>query len=145
MQGKNQSSCWKRWDYPATHIVSDVEFAEGYIPFSITCGTLPRYQILLAFTEAVSVTGVTLVLSAGCKSQTAAPVTSAAVYIFQVLRPAPETSPLFRVIVLLTLYHAQSVSLMSAVQGSRQVMWSSTLIGKMRVKFKTGMQIDIDG
>ncbi len=99
-------------------------FAEGYIPFNITCGTLLKYQILLAFTGAVSVTGITLVLSAGCKSQTAALAASAAAYLFPVFLPVSETSPLFRIIVLLPLYHAQFVSLMSVDQGNNGLLYA---------------------
>lgn len=91
-------------------------FVEGYIPFNITCGTLLKYQILLAFTSAVSITGVTLVLSAVCKNQMAALVASAAIYLFPVMLPVAETSPLFRIITLLPLYHVQFVSLMSVEQ-----------------------------
>ena len=91
-------------------------FVEGYIPFNITCGTLLKYQILLAFTSAVSITGVTLTLSAICKNQMAALVASAAIYLFPVMLPVAETSPLFSVITLLPLYHVQFVSLMSVKQ-----------------------------
>lgn len=91
-------------------------FVEGYIPFNITCGTLLKYQILLAFTSAVSITGVTLALSAVCKNQMAALVASAAIYLFPVMLPVSETSPLFSIITLLPLYHVQFVSLMSVEQ-----------------------------
>lgn len=40
------------------------DYVEGFIPFNITCGTLLKYQILLAFTCTLSVTGITLFLSA---------------------------------------------------------------------------------
>ena len=39
------------------------DYVEGFIPFNITCGTLLKYQILLAFTCTLSVTGITLFLS----------------------------------------------------------------------------------
>lgn len=99
-------------------------FVEGYIPFNITCGTLLKYQILLAFTSAVSVTGVTLVLSAVCKSQMVALVASAAIYLFPVMLPVTETSSLFRIIALLPLYHAQFVSLMSVDQMGSGVLYA---------------------
>ena len=99
-------------------------FVEGYIPFNITCGTLLKYQILLAFTSAISITGVTLVLSAVCKSQMVALVASAAIYLFPVMLPVSETSPLFRFITLLPLYHAQFVSLMSVDQMRSGVLYA---------------------
>ena len=36
------------------------DYVEGFISFNITCGTLLKYQILLAFTCTLSVTGITL-------------------------------------------------------------------------------------
>lgn len=99
-------------------------FVEGYIPFNITCGTLLKYQILLAFTSAISITGITLVLSAICKNQMVALVASAAIYLFPIMLPITETSPLFSVITLLPLYHAQFVSLMSVDQISGNVLYA---------------------
>lgn len=40
------------------------DYVEAFIPFNITCWTLLKYQILLAFTCTLSVTGITLFLSA---------------------------------------------------------------------------------
>ena len=105
-------------------LFAPAEFAWGYIPFNITCGTLLKYQILLAFTGAVSTTGITLVLSAACKKQMAAFVASGAVYLFPVMLPVSETSPLFRIIALLPLYHAQFVSLMSVEQIRGNVLYA---------------------
>lgn len=99
-------------------------FAEGYIPFNITCGTLLKYQILLAFTSTISITGITLVLSAVCKNQIAALVASAAIYVFPVMLPVSETSSLFKIITLLPLYHAQFVSFMSVEQISGNVLYA---------------------
>jgi ABC-type transport system involved in multi-copper enzyme maturation permease subunit len=99
-------------------------FVEGYIPFNITCGTLLKYQILLAFTSTISITGITLVLSAICKNQVVALVASAAIYLFPVMLPVTETSSLFRIISLLPLYHAQFVSLMSVEQISGNVLYA---------------------
>ena len=99
-------------------------FVEGYIPFNITCGTLLKYQILLAFTSAISVTGIALFLSAICKNQMVALVASAAIYLFPIMLPITETSPLFSVITLLPLYHAQFVSLMSVDQISGNVLYA---------------------
>ncbi len=99
-------------------------FVEGYIPFNITSGTLLKYQILLAFTSVISITGITLVLSAVCKNQTVALVASAAIYLFPILLPVTETSSLFKIITLLPLYHAQFVSLMSVDQLSGNVLYA---------------------
>lgn len=99
-------------------------FVEGYIPFNITCGTLLKYQILLAFTSTLSITGITLVLSAICKNQMVALVASAAIYLFPVMLPVTETSSLFRIISLLPLYHAQFVSLMSVDQMSNGILYA---------------------
>jgi len=99
-------------------------YVEGYIPFNITCGTLLKYQILLAFTGTVSVVGLTLILSAVCKNQIAAFVSSAAVYALPILLPVSETSSLFRIVVLLPLYHAQFISLMSVEQMRGGVLYA---------------------
>jgi hypothetical protein len=99
-------------------------FVEGYIPFNITCGTLLKYQILLAFTSAISIVGITLVFSAICKNQMVALVASAAIYLFPIMLPITETSPLFSIITLLPLYHAQFVSLMSVDQISGNVLYA---------------------
>lgn len=45
-------------------LFTPIGFAEGYIPFNITCGTLLGYRTLLAFTGIASVTGITFALSA---------------------------------------------------------------------------------
>ncbi|MCH5345250.1 MAG: ABC transporter permease [Acetatifactor sp.] len=99
-------------------------FAERHIPFNITFATLLKYQILLAFTGAVSVTGITLVLSALCKNQMAALVASAAIYLCPIMLPVTETNPLFRIIALLPLYHAQFVSLMSVDKISGNMLYA---------------------
>ncbi len=89
---------------------------EGYIPFNITCGTVVRYQILLAFMSAISVTGITLILSAVCKSQLTAFAVSAAIYIVPIMLPISKASPLYRLIVLMPLYYSQYISIMSVEQ-----------------------------
>lgn len=91
-------------------------YTENYIPFNITCGALLGYQVMLAFTGAVSLTGITLLISAISKNQAAALAASAAVYFFPVILPVSEINPLFRFIGLLPLYHAQFISLMSIEQ-----------------------------
>ena len=105
-------------------LFAPADFAAGYIPFNITCGTLLKYQILLAFTSIISVTGITLVLSAVCKNQTVALVDSAAIYLFPVMLPVSETSTLFKIITLLPLYHAQFVFLMSVEQIRGNVLYA---------------------
>ena len=77
------------------------EYVEAFIPFNITCGTLLKYQILLAFTCTISVTGITLLMSAISKNQIVALVAAMAIFLFPVLLPIPETNPLFRLVGLL--------------------------------------------
>lgn len=91
-------------------------FTEGYIPFNITCGTLLKYQCLLAVTGAISAAAMTLIFSALSKNQMAALAFSAAAYLFPVMLPVAATHPLFRIIGLFPVYHAQFVSLMSVEQ-----------------------------
>lgn len=99
-------------------------YTEGGIPFNITCGTLLGYQILLAFTGAVGVAGVTLILSAACKNQMTAFAAAAAAYVLPVLLSTAETSAQFRLIVLLPVYHAQFVSLMSVEQMDNGLLYA---------------------
>ncbi len=51
-------------------------------------------------------------------------VASAAIYLFPIMLPITETSPLFNIITLLPLYHAQFVSLMSVDQISGNVLYA---------------------
>jgi hypothetical protein len=105
-------------------LFAPMSFGEGYIPFNMTCGTLLKYQVLLAFTGTMSVAGITLLISAVSKSQMVAVVASAAVYFFPMIWPLSETNPLFRYIGLLPMYHAQFVSLMSVEQMSNGVFYA---------------------
>ncbi len=103
------------------------DYVEGFIPFNITCGTLLRYQILLAFTCTLSVTGITLLISAISKNQIIAFVTSMAIFLFPVLLPITEINPLFRFVGLLPFYHVQAISLMSVEQmgnGALYAIWA---------------------
>ena len=100
------------------------DYAEGFIPFNITCGTLLKYQILLAFTCTLSVTGITLLISAISKNQIVAFVASMAIFLFPVLLPITEANPLFRLIGLLPLYHVQAVSLLSVEQMSNGILYA---------------------
>ena len=79
------------------------DYVDGFIPFNITCGTLLKYQILLAFTCTLSATGITLLISAISKNQIVAFVASMAIFLFPVLLPIPETNPLFRLVGLLSV------------------------------------------
>ena len=105
-------------------LFAQLTMAERYIPYNITCGTLLIYQILLAFTGAVSVAGITLLLSALCRNQIMALVSSAAVYISPMMLPISENNPLFKWIVLLPLYHAQFISLMSVKQMKNGLLYA---------------------
>lgn len=99
-------------------------FSERHIPFNITFSILLKYQILLAFTGAISVTGITLILSAVCKNQMVALVASAAIYLCPIMLPVTETNPLFRFIALLPLYHVQFISLMSIEQMGSGILYA---------------------
>lgn len=105
-------------------LFAPMSFGDGYIPFNITCGTLMKYQVLLAFTGTMSVAGITLLISAISKNQMVAVVASAAAYFFPMILPPSETNPLFRYIGLLPMYHAQFVSLMSIEQMSNGVFYA---------------------
>ena len=105
-------------------LFTSADFAEGFIPFNITCSTLLRYQILMAFTGAVSVTGITLLISAVSQKQIAAFIASATIYIFPIMLPITESNPLFRFIGLLPLYHAQCFSLMSIEQMHNGILYA---------------------
>ena len=100
------------------------DYVEGFIPFNITCGTLLKYQILLAFTCTLSVTGITLLISAISKNQIVAFVVSMAIFLFPVLLPITEANPLFRLIGLLPLYHVQAVSLLSVEQMNNGMLYA---------------------
>ena len=100
------------------------EYVEAFIPFNITCGTLLKYQILLAFTCTISVTGITLLMSAISKNQIVALVAAMAIFLFPVLLPIPETNPLFRLVGLLPVYHVLAVSLLSVEQMSNGMLYA---------------------
>ena len=94
------------------------DYVEGFISFNITCGTLLKYQILLAFTCTLSITGITLFLSAISKNQIVALVAAIAIFLFPVLLPITEANPLFRLVGLLPIYHVLAISLLSVEQKS---------------------------
>ncbi len=105
-------------------LFSPSDYVEGFIPFNITCGTLLKYQILLAFTCTLSVTGITLLISAISKNQVVAFVASMAIFLFPALLPITETNPLFRLVGLLPLYHVQAVSLLSVEQMNNSMLYA---------------------
>ena len=100
------------------------EYVEAFIPFNITCGTLLKYQILLAFTCTISVTGITLLMSAISKNQIVALVAAMAIFLFPVLLPITEVNPLFRLVGLLPVYHVLAVSLLSVEQMSNGMLYA---------------------
>lgn len=103
------------------------DYVESFIPFNITCGTLLKYQILLAFTCTLSITGITLFLSAISKNQIVALVAAMAIFLFPVLLPITEVNPLFRLVGLLPIYHVLAISLLSVEQmrnGMLYAIWA---------------------
>lgn len=100
------------------------DYVEGFIPFNITCGTLLKYQILLAFTCTLSVTGITLFLSAISKNQIVALVAAMSIFLFPVLLPITEVNPLFRLVGLLPIYHVLAISLLSVEQMSNGMLYA---------------------
>ena len=100
------------------------DYVEAFIPFNITCGTLLKYQILLAFTCTLSVTGITLFLSAISKNQIVALVAAMAIFLFPVLLPITEVNPLFRLVGLLPIYHVLAISLLSVEQMGNGMLYA---------------------
>lgn len=100
------------------------DYIEAFIPFNITCGTLLKYQILLVFTCTMSVTGITLLLSAVSKNQIAALAAAMAAFLFPVLLPITEANPLFRLVGLLPIYHVLAVSLLSVEQMNSGMLYA---------------------
>ncbi len=117
------------------------EFVEGYIPFNITCGTVLKYQLILALSGAISVTGITLILSALCKSQMVTFAVSCAIYVMPIMLPIPETSPLYRIIVLMPLYHSQYISIISVEQMKNSMLYAIWAIPTSIILITFGMVI----
>lgn len=108
-------------------LFAPVSFVEGYISFNITCMTVIKYQILLSVMSAISVTGMTLIISAICKNQIIALIISVAIYMIPIMLPVSETSFLYRLVVLMPLYYSQGISIMSVEQmpnGMLYAVWS---------------------
>ena len=100
------------------------DYVEAFIPFSITCGTLIQYQILLAFTCVLGLTGMTLLVSAISKNQTIALAASMAIFLFPALLPISESHPLFRLVGLFPIYQALAVSLLSVEQMDNGMLYA---------------------
>lgn len=105
-------------------LFSPIDYVEGFIPFNITCGTLLKYQIFLAFICALSVTGITLLISAISKSQLVAFVASMALFLLPLLLPITESNPLFRLFGLLPLYQMQAVSLLAVEEMHNGILYA---------------------
>lgn len=105
-------------------LFAPLTFTEGFVPFNIICGTLLAYQTLLALTSAVSVTGVTLLLSALCRNQMISLISSAALQFLPLLLPVSETSALFRLFVLAPIYQSQCFSILSVQQISGNILYA---------------------
>ncbi len=105
-------------------LFAPIGYVEAFIPFNITCGTLLKYQILLAFTCTLSVTGITLFLSAISKNQVVALVTAMAIFLFPVLLPISELNSMFRLVGLLPIYHVLAISLLALEQMSNGMLYA---------------------
>ena len=105
-------------------LFSPIEYMEGFIPFNITCKTLIKYQIILAFTCALSITGITLFLSSISKNQIISLVSSVTFFIFPILLPITKANPMFKIIGLLPFYHVQSTALLSVEQLSNGLLYA---------------------
>ena len=73
----------------------------------------------------LSVTGITLLVSAISKNQIVAFVASMAFFLLLVLLPIPETNPLFRLVGLLPVYHVLAVSLLSVEQMNNGMLYAT--------------------
>lgn len=99
-------------------------YVEAFVHFNITCGTLLKYQIVLAFTCTLSVTEISLFLSAISKNQIETLITTLAIFLFPVLLPITEANPLFRLVGLLPIYHVLAISLLSVEQMSNGMLYA---------------------
>ena len=105
-------------------LFAQLTFSERFIPFNITCGTLLGYQVFLAFTGVTGATGLTLLFSAICRNQMTTVVASVSFFVLPVFLPVSEASSLFKLLILLPVYHAQFVSLMGAGQIQGQLLYA---------------------
>lgn len=95
-------------------LFAPVEFSEGYIPYNMTCATLILWQSGLALLCAAAVTGITLLISAVCKSPAAAMIVSMGAFLLPFMIPVSETNPLYRLLLLNPVFYVQFLSVMSA-------------------------------
>lgn len=119
-------------------LFGQLTYSERFIPFNITCGTLIGYQVLLAFTGAAGAVGFTLLFSAICRNQITAAAASVFFYMLPVLLPVTETSSLFKLVVLLPVYHAQFISLMSVGQIRGPLLYAIWALPVSALLFLTG-------
>ncbi len=109
-------------------LFSGVSFSEQSIPYNITCGAMLGYQILLAFTAVLMLTGIVLLLSALSQSPFVTLIVAAVLLVLPMLLPVQETSSLYPIIVLLPLYQLQFLSLMSLQQWSNGLLYATLAI-----------------
>lgn len=120
---------WAFWLYgkeglSCSILFSQLTFLESFIPFNINCGTLIGYQVFLAFTGVMGAVGFTFLFSAICKNQMTTVVASASFFVLPIFLPVSESSFLFKLMVLLPVYHAQFVSLMGVGQVQGQFLYA---------------------
>lgn len=82
------------------------------------------FTIRLIIRATLSVTGITLFLSAISKNQIVALVAAMAIFLFPVLLPITEVNPLFRLVGLLPIYHVLAISLLSVEQMSNGMLYA---------------------
>lgn len=106
--------------YGTEGLDSSILFSGGYlstyIPFNISCGTMLAYQIALTFSGIITLTGISLLISAAGRTQIASLITSALFFLAPLLLSATEQNPLFKVVGLLPVYQIQFSLLMSIEQ-----------------------------
>ncbi|MDO5734830.1 MAG: ABC transporter permease [Eubacteriales bacterium] len=98
------------------------QFSSGYIPFNITCGTVIKYQILLAFLNGIAITGISLVISALSKEKLISFALSAAIFIAPILIPLTKTNQ--RLLVLTPVYFTQYISILSVEQTAKAELYA---------------------
>lgn len=80
---------------------------------NIICGTMLSYQIGLAFSGIVMLTGICPLIGAASRSQVASLIISALFFLAPLFLSISKQDPFFRIIGLLPVYHIQFSSLMS--------------------------------
>ena len=105
--------------YPFAPVV----FTEGYIPFNITQARRLNTNACWLY-RCCQCCRNDFIFFPLCLKPNGSVGFSAAAYLFPVMLPISETSPLFRFIALLPIYHAQFVSLMSVEQMGSGLLYS---------------------